>query len=364
MQRAGQRAFEVLLQRWPDTPGVAVICGKGNNAGDGYVVARLALQFGLRVQVLAVADPTQLAGDAALAYQAFVESGPNRCVGSADSTSVIVDGLLGTGFKLPLRAHYHAMVERMNQSTGAVLALDIPSGVEADTGAATVVDGKLLAARRRNRFVCRPENRFAYRCGCRFCWRATSRRLGISDEFLAAPASATLLRWQPQQLPELPIDSFKHRRGRVLIIGGDHGMGGAAIMAAEAAMRSGAGLVTVVTQPEHQPALLARLPEAMFMSADSVALGEAISAADFVVIGPGLGRGEWGNNLFAQTATRTAPMLVDADGLYWLKNSDHQPAARSLFITPHAGEAASLLSTSTALIGRSYTGGQVFSNDL
>ena len=127
-------------------------------------------------------------------------------------------------------------------------------------------------------------------------------------------------------------------------------MGGAAIMAAEAAMRSGAGLVTVVTQPEHQPALLARLPEAMFMSADSVALGEAISAADFVVIGPGLGRGEWGNNLFAQTATRTAPMLVDADGLYWLKNSDHQPAARSLFITPHAGEAASLLSTSTALI--------------
>ena len=75
MQRAGQRAFEVLLQRWPDTPGVTVICGKGNNAGDGYVVARLALQFGLRVQVLAVAAPTQLAGDAALAYQAFVESG-------------------------------------------------------------------------------------------------------------------------------------------------------------------------------------------------------------------------------------------------------------------------------------------------
>ncbi|MEC7378631.1 MAG: NAD(P)H-hydrate dehydratase [Pseudomonadota bacterium] len=352
MQRAGQRAFEVLLQRWPDTPGVTVICGKGNNAGDGYVVARLALQFGLRVQVLAVADPTQLAGDAALAYQAFVESG-----GQTDASdqpirhTVIVDGLLGTGFKLPLRAHYHAMVERMNQSTGAVLALDIPSGVEADTGAATVVDGKLLAVRAdvTVSFVGRKIGLHTG-AGAGFVGEQHLVDLGISDEFLAAPASATLLRWQPQQLPELPIDSFKHRRGRVLIIGGDHGMGGAAIMAAEAAMRSGAGLVTVVTQPEHQPALLARLPEAMFMSADSVALGEAISAADFVVIGPGLGRGEWGNNLFAQTATRTAPMLVDADGLYWLKNSDHQPAARSLFITPHAGEAASLLSTSTALI--------------
>ena len=146
------------------------------------------------------------------------------------------------------------MVERMNQSTGAVLALDIPSGVEADTGAATVVDGKLLAVRAdvTVSFVGRKIGLHTG-AGAGFVGEQHLVDLGISDEFLAAPASATLLRWQPQQLPELPIDSFKHRRGRVLIIGGDHGMGGAAIMAAEAAMRSGAGLVTVVTQPEHQP---------------------------------------------------------------------------------------------------------------
>ena len=141
-------------------------------------------------------------------------------------------------------------------------------------------------------------------------------------------------------------------------------MGGAAIMAAEAAMRSGAGLVTVVTQPEHQPALLARLPEAMFMS-QIPALGEAISAADFIVIGPGLGRGEWGNNLFAQTATRTAPMLVDADGLYWLKNSDHQPATPVVvYYAPRRRSGVVVVDLCGTHRSRSYTGGQVFSNDL
>ena len=352
MQRAGQCAFEALLQRWPDTQGISVVCGKGNNAGDGYVVARIALQFGLAVQVLAVADAVELVGDADLAYQAFIAAGgKTEAADLPIRHGVIVDGLLGTGFKLPLRAHYHAMVERINQSTGVVLALDIPSGVEADTGAVTVADGKPLAVRAdvTVSFVGRKIGLHTG-AGVGFVGEQHIVDLGVSSEYMLDPSDTALLSWQPQQLPELPLNSYKHRRGRVLIIGGDHGMGGAVVMAAEAAMRCGAGLVTVVMQPEHQPALLARLPEAMYIAPDSAALEGALNAADFIAIGPGLGRNRWGENLFLRAAASTAPMLIDADGLHWLKTLDHQPATQSLFITPHAGEAATLLSTSAGLI--------------
>jgi NAD(P)H-hydrate epimerase len=119
-------------------------------------------------------------------------------------------------------------------------------------------------------------------------------------------------------------------------------MGGAVLMAAEAALRCGAGLVSVVSRPEHRSALLARVPEAMFVDAESAALPEALNAADFIVIGPGLGRASWGAGLFAMVAATAAAKLIDADGLFWLAQADEMPAG-DLFITPHSGEAAKLL---------------------
>ena len=355
MQRAGQCAFEVLLHRWPSAKGITVVCGKGNNAGDGYVVARMALQFGLRVQLLAAANPSELAGDAKLAHQAFVAAGGK--IEAADQPimyEVIVDGLLGTGFKLPLREHYLSIIRRINESAALVLALDIPSGVEADTGAVTVLDGEMLAvqAKLTVSFIGRKIGLHTG-AGVAFVGEQQLEDLGVSSEYLQDSTGVRLLSWQPQQLPPLPLTAYKHRRGRVVIVGGDHGMGGAVIMAAEAAMRCGVGLVTVVAQPEHQPALLARMPEVMFLHPESEDLSSVFAAADFIVVGPGLGRKDWGRDLFARVAASTTSLLIDADGLYWLKALKGKPATESLFITPHGGEAASLLETQVAVLEKS-----------
>ena len=183
------------MQRWPDTQGISVVCGKGNNAGDGYVVARIALQFGLSVQVLAVADAVELVGDANLAYQAFIAAGgKTEAADQPIQHDVIVDGLLGTGFKLPLRAHYHAMVERINQSTGVVLALDIPSGVEADTGAVTVANGNPLAVRAdvTVSFIGRKIGLHTG-AGVGFVGQQHVVDLGVSSEYMLDPSDTALL---------------------------------------------------------------------------------------------------------------------------------------------------------------------------
>ena len=157
--------------------------------------------------------------------------------------------------------------------------------------------------------------------------------LGITDLSSRGTDQPTLLTWQHRRLPALPLNTYKHQRGKVVIVGGDHGMGGAVLMAAEAALRCGAGLVSVVSRPEHRSALLARVPEAMFVDAESAALPDALNAADFIVIGPGLGRDSWGAGLFAMVAATAAAKLIDADGLYWLARADEMPAG-DLFITP------------------------------
>jgi NAD(P)H-hydrate epimerase len=146
MQRAGQGAFEQMLQRWPDASAVSVICGKGNNAGDGYILARLAHQFGLQVQLIAVNSPELLHGDAWVAYSDFIAAG--GAVSPADQPikhELIVDALLGTGFRPPLRDSHLAIIRRINAAQAPVLALDLPSGVDPDTGAVARVQGTSVA---------------------------------------------------------------------------------------------------------------------------------------------------------------------------------------------------------------------------
>lgn len=348
MQRAGQSAFDSLLQRWPSTKAISVVCGKGNNAGDGYVVARLARQLGLSVQVVAVVNPKELVGDAKRAYAEFAAAGGAVVAASAPiQHDVIVDGLLGTGYRPPLRDLYVPIIRRINQTSAAVLALDVPSGVVADNGAVQMVDGEPLAvhAALTVSFVGRKIGTYTGP-GVAFVGDRKVFDLGVSGKVMS-PNAASLLNWRPERIHRLSPTAYKHRRGKVLLIGGDVGMGGAVIMAAEATLRCGAGLVKVIARPEHQTALLARLPEAMFVAPELQTLKSALDAADFVVIGPGLGRNGWGEELFRQALEAKTPMLMDADALYWLKRLNQQPASRSLFITPHSGEAAHLLGLAT-----------------
>ena len=344
MQRAGRSAFEHMLQRWPDAKAISVVCGKGNNAGDGYIVARLAYQLGLQVQLIAVNSPELLQGDARTAYEDFVAVG-----GATDPADqpikhdLVVDALLGTGFRPPLRDSHAVIIQRINEAADAVLALDLPSGVDPNTGAVASVHGAAVAVRASMTvtFVGRKIGLFTG-AGKDFVGDLHVADLGITDLSSHGTDQPTLLTWQHQRLPALPLNTYKHQRGKVAILGGDHGMGGAVLMAAEAALRCGAGLVSVVSRPEHRSALLARVPEAMFVDAESAALLDALNAADFIVIGPGLGRASWGAGLFAMVAATAAAKVIDADGLYWLARADEMPAG-DLFITPHSGEAAKLL---------------------
>ena len=344
MQRAGQAAFEQMLHRWPESRAVSVICGKGNNAGDGYIVARMAYQFGMRVQLIALNNPEQLQGDARTAFEDFVTAG--GAVSPADQAiehRVIVDALLGTGFRLPLRDAYADMIHRINETASGVLALDLPSGVDPDTGAVSRRQGGVLAvqASMTVSFIGRKIGLYTG-AGKAFVGDLSIADLGMADASRSVTNETCLLTWQHERLPAISPQAHKHQRGKVVIVGGDLGMGGAVLMAAEAALRCGAGLVSVVTQSEHRAALLARVPEAMFIDPESAVLPEILSAADFIVIGPGLGRGEWGGGLFTVVAAAATPKLIDADGLYWLAKADKSPA-NDLFITPHSGEAANLL---------------------
>lgn len=344
MQRAGEAAFEQMLQHWPETCAVSVICGKGNNAGDGYIVARLACQFGMRVQLIALASPEILQGDARTAFEDFVAvGGVVAPAGQAIEHALVVDALLGTGFRPPLRDPYVDMICRINESSAAVLALDVPSGVDPDTGAVSRLQGDALAVRASITvsFIGRKIGLYTGAAKA-FVGELRIADLGIADASRSISTPTSLLTWQYKQLPTIALYAHKHQRGKVVIIGGDLGMGGAVLLAAEAALRCGAGLVSVVTQAEHRTALLARLPEAMFIDSESADLGQTLDAADFMVIGPGMGRRAWGAKLFALAAAAATPKLIDADGLYWLAKAEERPL-NEIFITPHSGEAAKLL---------------------
>ena len=180
--------------------------------------------------------------------------------------------------------------------------------------------------------------------------------LGVPPQMYVA-AGIPWQRWQPSSLPVLDANTYKHRQGHVVVAGGDTAMPGAVVMATEAALRVGAGMVTAVTQPQHSAAIVARTPEVMVRGYYHDAAGDAdarnaevvelLQRADLVVLGPGLGRSAWSEALFSEVERSGKPTLLDADGLYWLagKGAWH---GGDLTITPHVAEAARLLSVPAA----------------
>ncbi len=349
MKRAGQAAFSELLARWPDASSVTILCGKGNNAGDGYIIAGLAREIGMAVQLVQLGDAAELAGDAARARDwaigrgVAVEPGPQRALRG----DVLVDALLGTGISGELRPSYREQVEIANGSGIGVLAVDVPTGVDADTGAACdpaiKADVTVTFIGRKLGLVTGP--------GASLCGSLVLAALGVPDQVYDSVAGAALL--VNDDLPALPardVNAYKQALGHLVVIGGDRNMGGAALMAGEAALRSGAGLVSVVTRAAHRPAILARRPELMVVDADDAeGRHDVLARATTVVLGPGLGRAGWGENLAREAVGLGKPAVIDADGLYWLAAGSLEPSA-PVIITPHSGEAATLLDRTSAAI--------------
>jgi NAD(P)H-hydrate epimerase len=350
MQRAGQAAFEALLARWPQARRILVLAGTGNNGGDGLVIARLAREHGLEASVLQLGDRTQLAPDAALQAERWVAAGGHwgdfeHRLPRAD---VLVDALLGTGLSRPVAGRYADAIGEINRHPAPCLAVDVPSGLNADSGE---VMGSAVRAALTVSFIGLKRGLFTAD-GPDCAGEIVFDGLGVPAVVYGSTVlSARRLDWAKQSalLPRRRRNSHKGHFGHVLVVGGNHGFGGAGLLAAAAALRTGAGLVSLATRPRHVGAALARWPEVMVHGIDEEdELGRLLRQASVIVLGPGLGRDAWATGLYRQVMETDRPLVVDADALHGLAAA---PQRRDNWVlTPHPGEAAVLLGVCTAEI--------------
>jgi ADP-dependent NAD(P)H-hydrate dehydratase / NAD(P)H-hydrate epimerase len=353
MKRAGRAAFELLLERFPAPEMISVYCGAGNNGGDGYVLAALAAQRLLPVQVIQLAPLERLTGAARAAYDFAVQEGVPLIpfsAATAPQAGVIVDALLGIGLKGAPKADYGQAIAQINNARLPVLALDIPSGLNADTGAAELA----VAANLTITFIGIKRGLLTGR-GAALCGELVLEQLGLGEDIYRTCQAQVKRLHCAELLGHLPAraaDAHKGDFGHVLIIGGDTGYGGAAIMAAEAAARTGAGLVSIATRPEHLAAILARRPEIMAVGVISgQELEPYLARPSVIVIGPGLGRSPWSEQMLQQAVKSGLPLVLDADALNILAAGRVVPDAikrDNWLLTPHPAEAARLLGSTTA----------------
>jgi ADP-dependent NAD(P)H-hydrate dehydratase / NAD(P)H-hydrate epimerase len=349
MKRAGEAALRYLRTRFPVAHRIVVLCGGGNNGGDGYVLARFAQAAGLTVTTLAAISPDELRGDARQAYEDLRASGApvepyarERLTGG----EVIVDALLGTGLRGAVREQIARVIRDTNSSARPVLALDVPSGLDSDTG---VPLGETVRADCTVTFVGLKTGLFIGD-GPEFAGTVFFDDLEIDPGAAGAPApriERILDAAIQQALPRRPRSSHKGDFGRVLIVGSGIGMPGAVRLAGEACLRAGAGLVTVAVAPENVPAISAGRPELICLPlADAEALAEPAERADMIAIGPGLGRTPWAQRALDAVLRSRKPLVVDADALNLIAESA-APARGNWILTPHPGEAARLLGMET-----------------
>lgn len=351
MTRAAEASLRHACAVFPSARRWQIVCGAGNNAGDGYVLARLAAQQGIKVSVLAVVSPASLAGDAATAYADFVAAAgvPVEWTGELDATAtLLVDALLGSGLIREVTGRFAAVVAAINAHAAPVLALDIPAGIQGDTGE---VMGVAVSADLTVTFVGLKAGLFlgdaAEKVGeLRFSSLEIPAECRAKSAARMRRISHTML---TDHLAPRPHNAHKGDFGHLLVIGGGPGMPGAIALCGEAALRCGAGSVSVATHPDHHWAIAASRPELMCHAVVSAAdLDVLLQQASTLVIGPGLGQGDWGRQLFTAAIQSGLPMVVDADALNLLSAST--PRRADWILTPHPGEAARLLHSSSAEI--------------
>jgi NAD(P)H-hydrate epimerase len=350
MQRAGEAAFELLRERWPRAGTVLVLTGTGNNGGDGYVVARCAKSAGLNTRVVQCGDADRMQGDARLARDAYLAASGkvDTFAENLPAADIIVDALLGTGLRDQVREPWMAAIKAINAHPAPVMAIDVPSGLHGDTGmplGASVVANCTIS------FIGLKQGLFTG-LAADYCGDVLFDDLGVSAEVYRQHRPAAwrieLTRFKALLAPRART-SHKGHFGHALIIGGECGMAGAPRMAAEAAARIGAGLVSVATRAAHASILGVARPELMVHPIEAPAeLQPLLDRATVIAIGPGLGRTVWGRAMLSRVLESELPKVVDADALNLLAAD---PAHRDDWVlTPHPGEAARLLGVDTAVV--------------
>ena len=347
MERAGKAAFDVMCRHWPSATRILVLCGGGNNGGDGYILARLAHAAEMEVTVVAIAEASS--EDALVAKHKMEEAGLTINEYRDDlcqSTDIIVDGLFGTGLQREVTGTFRRAIEAINTAKVPVLALDIPSGLHTDCGS---VQGIAVKAQVTVTFISLKVGLFIGR------GRVYVGRIEFADLELPGDIQETQIpiarRINPSllinKMPMRSQDAHKNHCGHLLVIGGDHGMAGAVRMTSEAAYRSGTGLVTLATRESHAAVITSALPEVMSRGLENVEqLSVLLPRANTIAIGPGMGQGSWGRRMLGAVLETELPMVVDADALNLLV---YEPTRRDNWVlTPHPGEAARLLQSNPA----------------
>jgi hydroxyethylthiazole kinase-like uncharacterized protein yjeF len=352
MTRAGTAVFRVLCARFPRARRVAVVCGPGNNGGDGYVVARLAKEAGNEPLVLTMGKAPSK-GDASQMRVRCEAAGVTVRPFDASTLAladVIVDALLGIGLERPVEGEWRAAIESINASGRPVVAVDIPSGLNADTGA---VMGAAVRANITVSFIGLKLGLFTAD-GCDHAGEILLDDLDVPmDIYDGLPPAAQRLSGSELRglLRPRPRNSHKRDFGHVLVIGGGSGMPGAARLCGEAALRAGAGLVTVATHPSHAAAMNIGRPELLVYGVRSARdLKPLIDRATVIALGPGLSRDAWARGVARAALTAAQPLVVDADALNLLALKPVRK--KDWILTPHPGEAARLLKTTTQAVQR------------
>ena len=352
MCRAAAAAVATLKRHWPNCEDVLIFAGAGNNGGDGYVVGRLAMAAGLGVRLVGLVAPDRLTGDAARAARDFLGNGggvmPWHAAGvEVTAQTVIVDGLLGTGLDRPVAGEFAEAVKFVGSAGCPVMALDIPSGLHADTGHCL---GVTVPAHVTVTFVGLKQGLFLGDAA-NYCGQLEFAGLGVPDEVYAQHAP-TLIRLRlgdlAAALPPRVRSSHKGSHGSLLIVGGGPGMPGAVRLAAEAALRVGAGLVRVATHPDNVSAVTVGRPEVIcYGVTEPDQLNGLLGSSHAVALGPGLGLSDWAQGLWRRVLAAGYPTVIDADGLNLLAAENVRSAQAPRILTPHPGEAARLLRVAT-----------------
>ena len=360
MNRAAQALLDFISRNYLKISHITIVCGAGNNAGDGYVLARLAKmqekEPRLKVHLISIIDPENLSGDAHQGYQDWLECGGT--IASMDeahfpATDLIIDALIGTGLNRALEDEWYDAVAAINASPKPVLAIDIPSGLNADTGA---THGIAVKADHTLTFIAQKMGMYTAQARY-YCGEIHFASLGVADTlYNQIEHSAILMDWNniADKLPCRSPVSHKGDHGHLLIIGGDYGMAGACRIAGEAALRAGAGLVSIATRKENINAVNSARPELMVHGIETAKeLEPLLKKASAIAIGPGLGTDQWGMELLdkiikilkhqPEADGKQIACVIDADALNIMAQHNlvvHNP---DIIYTPHFGEASRLL---------------------
>ena len=372
MENAGRQVVAAIESRYPDLGerSVAIVCGKGNNGGDGFVVARTLQQRGVEVSVFVIGRITEIKGDARVNLDILGRIG-QTVVEVADETAwelhgneitghdLIIDAMFGTGLSAPLTGFYETVVADLNEAGVPIVSIDMPSGLSADTSdlIGDAIDATVtvtLGAPKLPLVLPPAESKSG---------EVVIADIGIpADVFdqLDGPRIELLTREQMRPLiPARAVDAHKGDFGRVVVVAGSVGKAGAAVLCARGAMRAGAGLVTVASPRSCQPTIAAQAAEYMTEGLDETPDGTVHFAAaaavlgidaDVIVAGPGLGRGEGVTTFVRELLDKyDGPLVLDADALNAFADEPSLLVGREgrdLIITPHPGEMARLVGCS------------------